>query len=252
MATSATPSPVPTGSDNSFARVFGVIFSPKPTFASIAQRPTWIVPLLLVIVVSLVVVAVFSQRVGWRNYMIRQNQQSSRAQKQMEQMTPEQREQMLDQQTKYAPIVTYIAIAIVTPIIALIIAAVFMGIFKVSSGSNMRFATSLGIVTYSWVPGIIAALLGILILLIKDPATVDLDHLVASNAGAFASEDSAGWLITLLTSFDIFAFWTMLLMAFGYSVTDRKKISFGKALTTIVVVWVLYTAVKVALKAVFA
>src|ERR1700679_899685 len=110
MASAATPSPAPTGSDNSFGRIFGAIFSPKPTFESIAQRPTWIVPLILIILVSALVIAVFGQRVGWRNFMIRQNQQNSRAQKQMEQMTPDQRDHMLDQQTKIAPIFGYVGV----------------------------------------------------------------------------------------------------------------------------------------------
>jgi hypothetical protein len=86
---------------------------------------------------------------------------------------------------------------------------------------------------------------------IKDPATVDIEHLVASNVGAFVSDDSPKWLVTLLTSFDIFVFWTMILMALGYSATDPKKISFGKALTTIVIVWIIYLAVKVGFTAAF-
>jgi hypothetical protein len=81
---------------------------------------------------------------------------------------------------------------------------------------------------------------------------VDIEHLVASNAGAFLSDDSPKWLLTLLTSFDIFVFWTMILMALGYSATDPKKLSFGKALTTIFIVWILYIAVKVGLTAAFA
>ncbi len=246
------PSPAPAGSDNSFARIVGVLFSPKPTFASIVQRPTWIVPLLLVIVVSLLVVAIFSQKVGWRNFMLRQDQQNSSVQKKMEQMTPEERDHMLDQQTKFAAPITYAVLLIATPIAAVIVAAVFMLVFKLSSGSHFPFVTSLGIVTYSWVPGIIGGLLGILILFIKDPSTVDLDHLVAANVGAFAPEDSAAWLVTLLTSLDIFVFWTMILMAFGYSATNPKKLSFGKALVTIAIVWAIYVAVKVGFKAAFA
>ena len=249
MASAATPSQAPT--DNSCGRIFGAIFSPKPTFESIARRPTWIAPLILIIVVSTLVIAVFGQRVGWRNFMIRQNQQSSRAQKQMEQMTPDQREHMLDQQTKIAPIFGYVGVIVGTILGALLVAAVLMVVFNLSSGSKVPFLTSLGIVSYSWVPAIIGGLLGILIMFIKDPATVDIEHLVASNAGAFVSDDSPKWLVTLLTSFDIFIFWTMILMALGYSATDPKKISFGKALTTIVIVWIIYLAAKVGLTAAF-
>lgn len=47
MADAATPTPAPPTSDNSFSRIFGVLFSPKPTFESIVRRPTWIVPVIL-------------------------------------------------------------------------------------------------------------------------------------------------------------------------------------------------------------
>ncbi len=47
MASAETPSPATTGSDSSFGRIIGVLFSPKPTFESIVRRPTWVLPLIL-------------------------------------------------------------------------------------------------------------------------------------------------------------------------------------------------------------
>ncbi len=251
MASAETPSPTTTGSDSSFGRVFGVLFSPKPTFESIVRRPTWILPLILIVVVSVVMIFVFGQRVGWRDYMIRQDQQSSRAQKQMESMTAAEREKMINTQTKIAPIVTYIAVVVLPFIAAVVVAAVLMLAFNLIHGTKMKFVPSLAIVSYSWVPGLIGALLGIFILFIKDPSTVDLEHLVASNVGAFLSDDSPKWLLTLLTMFDLFAFWNMILMAIGFSAADPKKISFGKALGTIVGVWLIYVVIKVGLTAAF-
>src|SRR5271163_1408166 len=105
MASAETPSPATspttTSSDNSFGRIFGVLFSPKPTFESIVRRPTWILPLILIAVVSVGVIFTFSQRVGWRDFMIRKDQQNSRTQKQMESMTEEQRENMINTQTRW-------------------------------------------------------------------------------------------------------------------------------------------------------
>ena len=40
-------------------------------------------------------------------------------------------------------------------------------------------------------------------------------------------------------------------MAFGFSAADPKKISFGKALCTVVGVWLIYVIVKVGLAAAF-
>lgn len=251
MSSPVTPSPEAAPSVRSFGRIFGAIFSPKPTFESIAQRPTWILPLVLISILSIVTIYIFGQRVGWRSFMIRQNQQNSRLQKQIDQMTPEQRDKMLDQQTKIAPIFGYGGAVLGILIVALIIAAVLMVAFNMMTGGGIAFKTSLGIVTHSWVPGIIGGLLGILVLFLKDPSTIDIQHLVATNAGAFLSDDAPKWQESLLSSFDLFTFWSMILMGIGYSAANPKKISFGKALGTIVVVWAIYVACKVGIAAAF-
>jgi hypothetical protein len=251
MASPVTPAPEAAPSVSSVGRIFGAIFSPKPTFESIARRPTWILPLVLLSLLSIVTIFIFGQRVGWRGFMIRQNQQNSRLQKQMDQMTPEQRDKMLDQQTKIAPIFGYGGAVLGLFIVAVIIAAVLMAALNLMSGGGIGFKTSLGIVAHSWVPGLIGGLLGILVLFLKDPSTIDLQHLVATNAGAFLSDDAPKWQESLLSSFDLFTFWSMILMGIGYSAVNPKKISFGKALGTIVVVWAIYVVCKVGLTAAF-
>ena len=123
MASPVTPSPESASSVSSVGRIFGAIFNPKPTFESIAQRPTWILPLVLFSLLSIVTIFIFGQRVGWRSFMVRQDQQNSRLQKQMDQMTPEQREKILDQQTKIAPIFGYVGGVLGIFIVAVIVAA---------------------------------------------------------------------------------------------------------------------------------
>lgn len=251
MASAPTPSPETTAPVSSVGRIFGVIFSPKPTFESIVQKPTWVLPLVVICLLSVVIIFIFGQRVGWRSFMERQNQSNSRVQKQMESMTADQREQMLETQTKWASVIGYIGAVLGTFIAAVVVAAVLMAAFNVVGGAKVGFVTSLSIVSYSWVPGIIGGLLGLLILFLKDPSTVDIQHLVAANAGAFLAEDSPKWLETLLSSFDLFIFWTMILMGIGYSATNPKKISFGKGLGTVVGVWLIYVLIKVGFAAAF-
>jgi hypothetical protein len=250
MATPAIP-PEPTAPVGSVGRIPGVIFSPKPTFESIAERPTWILPLILLCVVSVTVVFVFGQRVGWRGFMERQNQTNARLQKQMESMTPDQRDKMLETQTKYAAVFGYVGVVLGTFLGALLVAAVLLAAFNLIAGGKIGFTTSLGIVAHSWVPGIIAGLLGILIIFLKDPSTVDIQHLLATNAGAFLSDDAPKWQESLLSSLDLFVFWYLILMSIGYSATNPKKISFGKAFGTVVGVWLLYVIVKVGFTAAF-
>jgi hypothetical protein len=100
-------------------------------------------------------------------------------------------------------------------------------------------------------PYLVGGLLGLLILFIKDPSTIDIEHLVASNPGAFLSDSSPKWMISLLTSLDIFTLWVLILQAIGFSATNPKKLSFGKAFGTIFAVWIIYVLVKVGFAAAF-
>jgi hypothetical protein len=232
---------------NSIGRLFGVFFSPKATFESIARRPSWLAPLVLLCLVALGVVASFSYRGGWPSFFRRQVENSSRFQ----QMPPDQQQRVLAAQIKYGPRVAYVQVIAVPFVAAVVVAAIFLGMFNLLSGTQLGFKTSLGVVSHSFLPGLISGLLGILVILLKDPSTVDLQNLLASNAAAFLSSDAPRWQIALLGSLDLFSFWEMVLLALGYSAAAPKKITFGKGLVSIVGVWLVYVLLKVGLTAAF-
>jgi hypothetical protein len=248
MASATNPSPAATASDNSFARIFGAIFSPKPAFASIVQRPTWVVPVILGCILFIAVVFAFTQRGGWPSFFQKQMADNSSVQ----QMTPEQRENMLEKQVKYAPIFGYFEGVVIPPVAALLTAAVLLGIFNLTGSTQTTFKISLAIVAFAWSPWLIHGLLSILIIFLKDPATVDLQNVVASNVGAFLPEGSSKWLVALLSSIDIFAIWTLLLLAIGFSATNPKKLSIGKAFALAAIGWLVFVLIKVGLTAAFA
>jgi Yip1 domain len=248
MASATTPSQAATGSDNSFARIFGALFSPKPTFASIVQRPTWVVPVILGCILFIAVVFAFTQRGGWASFFQKQMADNSRVQ----QMTPEDRENLLEKQVKIAPIFGYVEGVVIPPVGALLSAAVLLGIFNLSGATKTTFKVALAIVAFAWCPWLIHGLLSILIIFLKDPATVDLQNVVASNPGAFLPEGSAKWLAALLGSIDLFAIWTLILLAIGFSATNPKKLSFGKAAALAGAGWLIFILLKVGFTAAFA
>lgn len=251
MSTAATPVPETPSSMSTLGRFVGVFFRPKETFASIAQRPTWIAPLILLSIIGLAVTWFFAQRVGWRSYIERQIEQNPSAQKRMEQVPADQRDGAIQQQVKFWSVFSYVLPVAGTFIGAVIVGAVLLGAFSVVGGTKVGFVRSLSIVSWAWMPLAIHGLLGLLIMFLKDPATVDIQNLVASNPGALLPDDAAKWLAALLTSLDVFAFWVMALMGIGYSATNPKKISFGKAFSTVVGVWLIWVLVKVGAAAVF-
>ena len=247
MSTAAPPVPEASGSSSSVGSLFGALFSPKPTFESIVRQPSWILPLLLICILGCTTTYLYGQRVGWRAFMQKQIESSSRTQN----MPQDQKDKIIDQQTKFAPIIGYVGTIVFSFGGGALVAAVLMGAFNLLSGSKVPFKTSFAIVAYAWMPLVIAQLLGLVILFIKDPATIDIQNLVASNGGAFLSDEAPKWLLSLCTSLDVFSFWSMALMGVGFSATNPRKLSFGKAFGTVITVWLIYVVVKVGLAAAF-
>lgn len=248
MATPSTsPAQAPQPESNSIARIFGVLFSPAETFRSIVRKPTWVLPLLVLVLLALLVVGIFGKRGGWPSYLQKQMASNSRFQ----QLTPQQQQQQISLALKYTPAFAYAEVAVVVPLAVVIIAAILMATFNLVHGTQIKYKTAMSIVSYAWVPGIISGLLGIVIISMKDPATVDLQNIVAANASAFISTEAARWKIMLLSSVDIFTFWEMILMAIGFGVAAPRKLTTGKAFASIFVIWIIWVAIKVGATAAF-
>lgn len=245
--TDTTPAQAPENGSNSLGRVFGAIFSPKATFESIVRRPTWWLPMVLLILLAIVVVGIFDKRGGWPSYLQKQMATNARFQ----QLTTQQQQQQMAVALKYTPKFVYGEVAVVVPLAMVIIAAILLATFNLGRGTQIKYKTALSIVSYAWVPGIISGLLGIVIICLKDPATVDLQNIVVANASAFISPDAARWKIMLLSSIDIFTFWEMFLMAIGFGVAAPRKLTTAKAFATIFVIWLVWVAIKVGATAAF-
>jgi Yip1 domain len=247
MATPTTPessmpiAPAPPAKMNDFARVVGVLFNPRATYQDIVARPTWLVPLVLLMILAVAVIALFSQRVGWRSFMEKQFDKDPR----ISQLSPEDRDKAMDRAVKFTPPIVYAAAVVGTFIAPVVVAAVMLLAFNLLAGARITYKTAFAIVAFSWMPYLIHALLSILLLFLKSPDTIDLEHLVASNPGAFLSSDSAKWLMTLGTSLDIFTIWAIVLQGVGFSAAEPKKISFAKGVTIVAIVWAIYVAVRV-------
>lgn len=228
-----------------FSRIFGVFFEPGKTFRDIAQRPTWIVPMILVIVAAMGVTAAISQRIGWESVFRHQLETSSRAQ----QMTAEQKDQMLTMQTKFASVFGYGGAAIGVPLYDVVVAAVLLGIASGMMGAGLRFKQVFAAVCWAGLPGLVNAILTIVVIFLKNPDDFNLQNPTAFNLGAFLDPNGGSkFVYSLASSFDLFVFWTILLMATGLKAAAGKKLTFTGALVAVLLPW----AVVVIGKAAFA
>jgi hypothetical protein len=245
---SSTPTPVPPAPPeapqaklSAMQRVIGVFTSPSETFADIARVPTWVVPIVLLTILSIGVSATMMKRVDWRSFMEKKMSESS----QWDQLSAEQKNQRLEMGTKIVPYQTY-AIGCLGPLVfVLVISAIYLGAFNLFRGAGLKFNQAYSITAHACLVGLISSPLAIIVMWLKQPGDVDPEHMLASNIGEFLSGDTAKPLLKLAGSLDIFTIWLLALLALGFAAANPKKISKGAAFGIVFGLWAVVVLVKV-------
>jgi len=244
MATTTAVSPAapePQPQMSAISRVFGVLFSPQKTFEDIVRKPGWVLPIVLLTILSIAVSFGLNQRVNWREFMSQQIEKSPQG----AQLSTEQKEQRIEAGAKFSPISTYVFGTLGPLLIALIMALVMWGAYSLLGGASTNFSTAMAITAHAFMTGLISSPLFLLVIFLKAPGTIDLDNPVATNLAAFLPDDSAKWLVALLKSFDVFTFWTLILIAIGFAVTSPKKLKGSKPYVVAFSVWAAYVVCRV-------
>jgi len=241
MATTPIPTHEAQATVSPFGRIMGVFFSPKATFEDIVRKPSWLLPVALTTILSVAVSFAINQRINWREFMSQQIEKSPRA----AQMSAEQKQQQIEGGAKFTPPFTY-AIGLCGPILAvLIIGLVMWGAYSLLGGISTNFSTAFSITSHAFLTGLVSSPLIILTLYLKPFGTADLENPVAANLAALLSEDAAKWLVALLKSFDLFTFWTLILLAVGFAAVNPKKLKGAKSFTIAFSVWAVFVLCRV-------
>lgn len=248
MASIPAPVAEPQASISPFGRIVGVFFSPKATFEDIVRKPSWLLPMTLMLIFGLVSVIALNSHFSWRDYITQQIDKNPRA----AQMTPEQKQQQVEVSVKYSPTIAYV-FGLVIPIVGvLVLALVFMGAYNVMSGAGANFKTSMSIVAHALIPAaIVGAILFVTVLFLKPVGMFDLDNPVATNLAAFLPDDSAKWLAALGKNIDLLEFWKIFLIAMGFAAVNPKKLKGGKAFTIAISVFLVYVVCRVGIAFIF-
>jgi hypothetical protein len=222
-------------------RIFGVLFSPKKTFEDIVRKPSWIAPILVSTVLSIIAVVVLNQRVNWREYIAQQIEKSPRS----AQLSADQKQQQVEVGAKFTVAIVYVAGVIVPICFALVVGLVMMGGYNLLAGAAARFATSFAIVAHAGMVGIVSTPIFLLVLFLKPYGTIDPDNPVVTNLGALLPDESAKWLVTLCKSLDIFTIWLLILIAIGFSAVNPKKLKGAKSFIIALSVWAVFVVFRV-------
>lgn len=233
--------------ESGFGRVIGVLVAPDKTFRSIAERPTWVVPLLLLVILGVSVGLTMQRRVD----------QGELVKYQMDKMGVELSKTQLEKIERDAASPSGFrqwAGWILGPLLAaafyFVVAAVFLMVLRLA-GSEIEYMSSVAVTVHGLLPIAVASLLNIPLVLSRSeisPEEVMSGGLLASNLRPLAPEGSPV-VASLLGSLDFFAIWAVVLLILGFRTVGR--VSTRTAAAIVLVLWGLLVLGKAGVAAVF-
>jgi hypothetical protein len=234
--------------DSSLGRLLGVLLSPVETFRSIEARPTWVAPLLLLMLLA-----------GTVSFLVQKKidpEEAVRAQ--VAKMKVEVSEQQVDKMIQDAESRTdgtravFAAVgAAFQAVLYAFVAALFLGLLRLF-GSEIDYRRSFAVTLHGYMPQALALLLNIPLLLGRESVSFDeatQGGILASSLAALAPGDASSMLKVLLGSVDLFSIWTVVLLALGLRVAGRVSAAVSTGI--VVLLWLIYIGGKLGITALF-
>jgi hypothetical protein len=197
------------------ARVVGVITAPRAAFESIAAHPRWFGALALTIVVVALCQAL---------PLTTEEGKQAALEAQVSQMEsfgrPVSDEQYvaMEKRIAFAPYVAAGGVVVVSPVMALIVAAILFAVFNAAMGGDATFKQLFAVLVHA---GVISSL--------QQLFTGPLNYVRGSVASAtnllvlLPMIDSESFFGSLLATIDIFLVWYVVVLAIGLAVLYRRR-----------------------------
>jgi hypothetical protein len=209
------PSPAPAPPRGLAARLAGVVFSPRATYADVAARPRGRGALITVIVIASAATFTFlSTEVGQSAVL---DQQLTA----MESFGFHPTDAQMEMIEARAPMSRYFAVggqAVAIPLITLVVAGLLLAIFNAVLGGNATFKQIYAVVVHSWC-----------VLMLQTVFVLPLNYATGSMAGSTSLAvflpmlDASSFAARLLGQFDLFRIWWVVNLAIGCGVLYKRR-----------------------------
>jgi hypothetical protein len=212
-------------------------YQPTRALADAADGKRFVVPLLLLMVLAFSVNFILMPRFDFAKTISDQLDKTPAA----AQMTPFQRDEAIATGAKLGKIAGYAGGVLAIPLIALFVSFSFWIGFRVAGGKP-PFPATFAVTAHALLPGVIASLLSIPAILAHDHWTAEtITRLLPSNLAAFLPAEAPVRTVALLSKFDVFTTWSLILVGLGMA--HAAKVSRVRSFITTVVVWGAYVVV---------
>lgn len=235
---------------NFFSRLIGVYFSPSDTFKSFSAYPSYVAPMIGLIIIGALIGGLIFTKIDFTSMMTAQVDQLVEAGR----IPKEKAAETVAMQVKVAKGIGAVAALIANIIIALIVA----GIFKLVSmvmGKENTYGSLFSVTLYTFLAiGIVSSILFALMVFIKGDE-FDIQNPMASNLAAFLEmvfdkNSLPKFVWSLARSVDIFVIWMISVLGIGYAAVSRR-LKASTAIFTLGGLYFLYALVSATISAIF-
>lgn len=212
------------------SKVFNIFFEPRKVFESLRIKPTWIVPF--------IIVALLGMGSFYLTFPYIVQQQVQRIQDNPD-IPEEAKEQIIDKVREMDRPPTWqlgLAPAGVLVYLVVVAAALFF-LFSVLMGGESSFRRVLSVYSYSALVAIPAAIVKSPLIMAKGTVNVQ-----TSLALLLSPDHQGSFIYSVLSSFDIFTVWQVILVSIGMGV--MYKFTTKKALVAVCVLWIFWILLK--------
>ncbi len=235
--TEITPQPEPGLSF--FQRLVAIFVDPLRLFEDLRNRPSWLLPLMLVIFSSILFTVVTKDyMIEFRKEMIYDSRK----------MSEEMKDQAIDQLENMTPRAYYLQSAIGGVIGVLFIYLIASGIFLMTGnfvlGGKATFKQIFALYVWGNMVTVVEYLLKMFLVVQKGSM-----HVYTSLAILMDPSEYKTVTFQVLNAFDVFAIWKVILWSIGFAVIYR--FSYKKAYATIITLYVLFTLFSIGLGQLF-
>lgn len=209
-------------------RLFSIFTAPSKTFNDIKQgHKSWWLPFIIYVVLGFAFYGVVNAKVGMRQVSENQVKLSPKAEDQMAQLTPEQREQRMKISTTITQAL-FLAGPIFLLVMGSVISLVLLGTINFGFGGRAKFGSIFTVWMYSMLPSCIKTILGIVVLFAGSaPESFNIKNFAPTNVGAFLPTDINPGLYSFASSLDFVTIWTLVLVGIGTAIVAGTKRTSG-------------------------
>jgi hypothetical protein len=211
-----------------FARMMGVLFSPKETFAAVVAKPRWLGVMLVTLVMSSAAYYVILSSQDMQDAIV---DQQIRGMESRGNVVSDQQVANIERFIGYLPVGYAVGIFILGPLFGAAIAGIVTGIFTTLMGGNGTFKQVFAVMNHAgfipaisviFIAGMVAA--GVKPIGVRPPG---------ANLGVFLPFlEETSFLAIMLRSIDMFLLWWMVVLAIGLGVLYKRRT--GPIATTLI------------------